>query len=264
VKYVLNESDSLAVLGDERFDLVYTDLVLQHLPPDLAMKYLRELLERVAPGGVIVFQLPSVRRPVQRPTPSPLRDDAYHAAIELIAGECSMTGASDFVIKVTNSSKSTWSNGVFRLGNHWLDEAGAMLVQDDARAGLPAPFHPGQVAVVTLTPAEPPGAAAILEFDVVHEGLTWFSDKGSPTLRLRAADVVAASGGAAADALQPHHLFVPGIASDEAVSFPMHGVRRDEVERLISEAGMSLVLAEVDERGGPEWEGYRYFVRRRL
>jgi hypothetical protein len=59
VRYVLNERNDLDVLGATRFDLVYTGLVLQHLPsPAMALTYLDELARRVAPGGVLVAQVP--------------------------------------------------------------------------------------------------------------------------------------------------------------------------------------------------------------
>jgi SAM-dependent methyltransferase len=59
VRFVLNERGDLDVFAGERFDLVYTGLVLQHLPSrDLALRYLADLAGLVAPGGVLVAQLP--------------------------------------------------------------------------------------------------------------------------------------------------------------------------------------------------------------
>jgi SAM-dependent methyltransferase len=57
-RFVLGEGEDLAALGDERYDLVYAGLVLQHLPSAaLALRYLAALAGRVAPGGVLVAQL---------------------------------------------------------------------------------------------------------------------------------------------------------------------------------------------------------------
>jgi SAM-dependent methyltransferase len=262
VKYVLNESDSLAVLGDARFDLIYTDLVLQHLPPNLATKYVRELLALMSPGGLFVFQLPSHRRAAQQTAPSPLEESAYKATIELLGGQWFKCASSEFTLRVINAGSAAWDPGVFRLGNHWLTESRAMLVQDDARVSVPTPFPSGASTVLAITPGTPPRDAGILEFDVVHEGVTWFADRGSSTLQVRPADVIASSS-ETAFVPERHHLSVSGISQDESVAFPMYGVPRAEVERAIAEAGTQLVLAEVDERGGPEWEGYRYFVTRR-
>jgi 2-polyprenyl-3-methyl-5-hydroxy-6-metoxy-1,4-benzoquinol methylase len=59
VEFVLNDREDLAVLGDARYDLVYSGLVLQHLPSrELALGALVALAARVAPGGVLVAQIP--------------------------------------------------------------------------------------------------------------------------------------------------------------------------------------------------------------
>jgi SAM-dependent methyltransferase len=58
-RFVLNESDSLAFLADGSVDLVYSSLVLQHMPPPLAARYLREFARVLADDGVAVFQVAS-------------------------------------------------------------------------------------------------------------------------------------------------------------------------------------------------------------
>lgn len=165
-------------------------------------------------------------------------------------------------MRVTNDSSVEWNaatHGSLRAGNHWLGADAAMLVQDDGRAALPS-LLPGQACVATLGVSAAPAAAAWLELDVVHEGIVWFADKGSQTLRLplghheptRATSL---------SAEPPAYVGVAGVKDDEVVEFPMHGVPREEVEALIREGGAGLVLSEPDARGGPEWEGFRYFVR---
>jgi SAM-dependent methyltransferase len=57
-RYVVNRRQHLAVLEGMRFDLVLTNIVLQHMEPELALGYIREFLWFLAPGGVAVFQLP--------------------------------------------------------------------------------------------------------------------------------------------------------------------------------------------------------------
>ncbi|HEX8929982.1 MAG TPA: class I SAM-dependent methyltransferase, partial [Actinomycetota bacterium] len=44
----------LAIFGDDRFDLVCSLLVLQHVRPGYARAYLREFLRVLRPGGVLV------------------------------------------------------------------------------------------------------------------------------------------------------------------------------------------------------------------
>lgn len=56
-RFVLNESDDLAFVPDGSVDLVYSSLVLQHMPPRLAERYLREFVRVLADDGVAVFQV---------------------------------------------------------------------------------------------------------------------------------------------------------------------------------------------------------------
>jgi SAM-dependent methyltransferase len=58
--FVVNEAAHLRRFPDASFDLVYSTLVLQHLPSrTLAASYVAEFVRLVAPGGVAVFQFPS-------------------------------------------------------------------------------------------------------------------------------------------------------------------------------------------------------------
>ncbi|HYC70199.1 MAG TPA: class I SAM-dependent methyltransferase [Opitutaceae bacterium] len=59
VAYVHNARRDLRVLGDARFDFVYSILTLQHMDPADARAYIREFVRVTAPGGAILFQIPS-------------------------------------------------------------------------------------------------------------------------------------------------------------------------------------------------------------
>jgi 2-polyprenyl-3-methyl-5-hydroxy-6-metoxy-1,4-benzoquinol methylase len=59
-EYHLNTTSALPLFGDNRFDLIYSNIVLQHIEPEYSKTYLREFVRVLAPGGLIVFQLPSL------------------------------------------------------------------------------------------------------------------------------------------------------------------------------------------------------------
>jgi hypothetical protein len=115
------------------------------------------------------------------------------------------------------------------------------------------------------------------ELDLVHEGITWFSDKGSDATRFsvsvrqdpnstlvdistdRAQSV--GENASAPSGLPDIYDGLPSVAEDPG-AFPMHGIHREAVLKLIDAHGAQLLRVEEDERCGKEWFGYRYFVRR--
>jgi ubiquinone/menaquinone biosynthesis C-methylase UbiE len=59
VEYVLNECGDLARFSDNSFDFILSSITLQHIPARFIPNYLRDFVRILAPGGVMVFQLPS-------------------------------------------------------------------------------------------------------------------------------------------------------------------------------------------------------------
>lgn len=57
--YVLNENNDLTVFSADRFDFIYSSLVLQHMRPEYSIKYISEFMRVLRAGGIMVFQLPS-------------------------------------------------------------------------------------------------------------------------------------------------------------------------------------------------------------
>jgi SAM-dependent methyltransferase len=57
-RYLLNQSSDLSLFPDAMFDFIYSQIVLQHMAPRYALKYVAEFLRVLRPGGVAVFQLP--------------------------------------------------------------------------------------------------------------------------------------------------------------------------------------------------------------
>lgn len=59
-RFVLSVSADLGALEESSFDLIYSNIVLQHLPnPLLIESYIAEFMRVLATDGLLVFQLPS-------------------------------------------------------------------------------------------------------------------------------------------------------------------------------------------------------------
>ncbi len=58
-RFTLNEATDLKQFKSNGFDLVYSRLVLRHIPPNLVEGYIPELVRVLKPGGVLMFQLPT-------------------------------------------------------------------------------------------------------------------------------------------------------------------------------------------------------------
>jgi SAM-dependent methyltransferase len=76
--FVLNEKANLGIFPDGAFDFVYSHIVLQHMHPRFALGYIAEFVRVLAPGGLLVFQVPLepqyslARRLLKAMTPKPL------------------------------------------------------------------------------------------------------------------------------------------------------------------------------------------------
>ncbi len=57
-RFVVSREGNLQLFADNQFDLVYSILVLQHLPKPQIMLYISELVRIMKPGGLLAFQLP--------------------------------------------------------------------------------------------------------------------------------------------------------------------------------------------------------------
>jgi len=68
--FVASSASDLAIFRDGAFDLVYSNLVLQHLPDRAAVEgYMGEFLRVVRPDGIVAFQLPAAIQLRQRLQP---------------------------------------------------------------------------------------------------------------------------------------------------------------------------------------------------
>lgn len=57
-RYHVNTHDDLRMFDDGSFDFALTDIVLQHMPPELMLSYVAEFIRVLRPGGVGLFDIP--------------------------------------------------------------------------------------------------------------------------------------------------------------------------------------------------------------
>lgn len=282
VRYICTAETGIDTLPPRAFGFIYSNIVLQHIQPELSRQYLQEFFRLLRPGGLLVFQLPSHRESPEDIEIVPLTEDAYSGTVSLAGPAPEEVASGEEIalpIRVRNTSARTWSQpgaGPMAAGNHWLDASGSrMLHQDDARAPLPQVMQGGSEAYLVLrmrAPSEPGDYVA--EIDLVHEGVTWFERKGSPTLRFPVR-VRAQSETDPADArIVLREYPVPAYPEDvlprpedaparEPEPFEMHGIPHEDVLSLVARHAGSILHIEEDRRAGAEWVSYTYFVQRR-
>jgi SAM-dependent methyltransferase len=278
VRYVVIDSPHLDGVPSDAFALVYSDIVLQHVEPDRAAGYISEFLRVLARGGVAVFQLPSQRSGESSSAAVSMPLDAYGAEIQIVEPPPPVMEPgqrASVIVEIKNVSALVWDQkrvGSIRAGNHWRDAKGDMLIQDDGRRDLPHVMRPGQRVAASLTVEAPHAASGVsCEVDLVHEGISWFADRGSRAVSvpvtITASDPSLDPARDVSTAIQDDAFEYPDIYADlpsagmmAVQEFPMHGIARDVVLELIARHGCDTFFVEDDERGGPEWRGYRYYV----
>jgi SAM-dependent methyltransferase len=57
-RFVVARGAHLREFDAGHFDVIYSRLVLQHIPPALVRRYIPEFIRVLAPGGVLMFQMP--------------------------------------------------------------------------------------------------------------------------------------------------------------------------------------------------------------
>jgi hypothetical protein len=121
----------------------------------------------------------------------------YRARIEWAAPPPVMLRAGEratLSLRVRNDGGSAWpargdTRGMFQVnaGDRWLDREASGVVNDlDGRRSLESDLAPGASAALKLDVTAPrePGEYT-LEVDMIHEGVTFFREKGSTPLRTR-------------------------------------------------------------------------------
>jgi SAM-dependent methyltransferase len=253
VQYHLNAGD-LSLFESQSFDLVLSIIVLQHMEPEYAARYIAEFVRVLKVGGIAVFQLPT-GRPV---TATALVPDAFRATL-ILAGDAPGTLATNEAapvdLRVRNDSSVTWpTSALLTVGGRWHTGAGAFAGDHDIRVLLPAALGPGEEQAVQLgirAPATPGDYR--LELDLLHEPGGWFSEHGSSPLAL----TIDVTGGQDSTPTVDE----PAPQGRQPV-MEMHGMAPELVGDTLEAAGAELVVELEDIHGGPLIESRRYIARR--
>jgi SAM-dependent methyltransferase len=266
-RYYMNSRNDLSLFDDGSFDFVYSILVLQHMPHRYSQRYIAEFLRILAPGGLIVFQLPTeslasegiTKCGGQSTISEPLPDSAFRAGISISDLSHTMEAGSQQVIRmrVRNLSDTTWpmfgtAEGDFRIkiGNHWFDEKEKTVVEHDSQAVLPHDVTPGSEILVTqliTAPTEP--GSYFLEIDLVQQGIAWFKVKGSLPQRIRV-DVTAS--------IKPG--FGQRSSQNDSPVIHMYGMPRQEVVKFVFSCGARIIDIRQDDMGGKYWLSNTYYL----
>ena len=91
-------------------------------------------------------------------------------------------------LQLKNTGQKTWSSSAENpclLSYHLLDEFGQISQYDNRRFSIPQDILPGQKVdfpIAVMSPLQK--GRYILEFDLLREGVSWFKDYGSKTLKV--------------------------------------------------------------------------------
>jgi len=279
-QFVVNRDPDLRRFQASTFDMVHSCLVLQHIPPEITLRYIAEFFRVSKPGGLVVFQLPAEAYSENAVTARYALPDAAYAAelvpvdppIALRPGE-----AATIRVRIANESPQTWPHDIpagrhICVANHWRRQGGGVEIPDDGRALLPQTLAPGERCEVELMVHAPGGSGVyLLEIDLVQEQVCWFAEKGSRPgcvsiavdgLPVRAdsnRDRAPESGGGPRPSLLRRVLRPLRRGTPR---FEMHIVPRPEVEDVIRASGGELLHAIDDGAAGYRWLSYTYVVRR--
>jgi phosphoglycerol transferase MdoB-like AlkP superfamily enzyme len=93
--------------------------------------------------------------------------------VMVVGGEVSVR------LAVRNDGARAWPAGnAVALSYHWLDRDGSMAIREGRRGAVPVLVNPGETAemeIVLVAPDQP--GAYRLQWDMVEEGVAWFSDR---------------------------------------------------------------------------------------
>jgi SAM-dependent methyltransferase len=259
--YHVNNTGDLRLFDDGQFTFVLSIITLQHIEPVYSKRYVAEFMRVLRPGGLALFQLPSA---VRKPGDGPLPAGAHRAGIRPVQVPARMAAGEpvQVAVEVRNLGEAEWPQAdQLRVGNHWRSRRG-IVVLDDGRASLPRTLGPGEEATLRLQVTPPlVSGSYLLEFDLVEEGITWFADRGSETVRIPVK--VHSSETASGRLFRRLGLRPLAPASNSLPVAEMHCVPEEDVRAVVTGAGGDVLDVSPYNVSGPIYESLRYVALRR-
>lgn len=274
--YHLNETNDLRLFDDGTFDFVYSLIVLQHMRPDYAKRYLREFLRVLRPGGIALVQLPSHRAAAdpdaRSESAASLPNAACRARLEIDAPVLAAVAgtAARFDVRVMNASTVAWpaswaapSAGALLLGGRWLDAKGDRAVGRDARWPIPKSLAPGEEIVLPIAPSAPATPSTyLLELDMIQDGVGWFRERGSEALRRQVRVSSERRLLTRWFARAPKSSIAPIPEVPFQPTMEMYGIPTNVVVALVESNGGKIVDIRQVQYADPSWIDFRYCFRK--
>lgn len=119
-------------------------------------------------------------------SPAPFPEAEYRVAWIAAHGETTVDAgsASEWSVTLKNAGHAVWPVDEVFLSYHWMDGR-RMISWDGKRTAFSAAVAPGEEVVLSANVQAPTdGGDLTVVFDLVHEGVTWFEQKGATTLEV--------------------------------------------------------------------------------
>ena len=164
--YRLNETDNLGAFPSATFDHIYTEHVLQHIHPRIAIRYIAEFVRVLKPGGLAYFHCPSALATFAYPEGGiccTLDTDAVHLSME-------HRSSAVVPVRVTNTGghpigMSPDINAPAKIWHHWHNAETGEAFWNHGYTNLPVkPIAPGETIEIEYRAASPaaPGRYTLL------------------------------------------------------------------------------------------------------
>jgi SAM-dependent methyltransferase len=250
--YRLNEQADLRAFQSSSFDLINTEHVLQHIRPEVALRYIAEFVRILKPGGLAYFHCPSQASTFAYP------EDGIQCTLDAPATPILMeTGTvAEFPVTVTNTGghpigTGKTVNAPAKIIHHWVELNTDTQHRNHGYLNLPAGvIQPGGTMTFDYKAASPQGpgeyALVLTPADFFNKGI---GDTGSAV----SIPVLVTPRKATSDA--------PAVSAERPQS-ESHVLPERKVEAMVEAAGgrMVEIIRKQNDLGGRR-TSYYYVTR---